>query len=164
MDTLARYHLHKDKQYFLAKVNGYTNELQILKSKFQQQLLQQQANSNSSTNSSSPGNTNTTLTKLHESTAMLEESRRHLHSTHLMGDDVLNDMEAQKEILLSSHSNVKETSNLATQATTILSAMQRRHWVKKLCLYSAVLVLAAVIALESYYGIIEKHIIHKRRY
>ena len=157
MDTAAK-RIRKDRQYFLTKVNGYSNELNTLKSSFQRQqsfiLATPQTNNNSNNNNSSLTN----ITKLHESTAMLEETRRHLHHTHTIGDEVLTDLEAQKEVLISSHSKVKDTSNITTQASSILTNMHRRSWLKKLCLYAIIIVLAIVIILLSYYVIIRKHV------
>lgn len=150
-----------EKVFFLSSFQRHSDELQHVKSLFNNIKNQYQTSLNVS-NTSKSGSSSSSSQSLHESTRMLEESRRVLHQSQAVSDEVIIDLEHQKESLLSSQNHVKQTTQVTNDAKAILKQMRTTIWLKKIRIYVIIVVLAVTIALIVYFGIIRKHVKRKR--
>jgi vesicle transport through interaction with t-SNAREs protein 1 len=94
--------------------------------------------------------------KLDQTTVVLEQSRNILHQTEQVGNTVINDLESQKEQLVHAQGKVKETKQFTMDAKSILQLMGTRAVMHKICVWFTILVLAIIIGVILYYGVIAK--------
>jgi len=94
--------------------------------------------------------------KLDQSTALLEESRRIIATTENIGVDIITNMDMQKEQLVKSQQNVKETKGFTDDAKKVLRTMGNRAVIHKICVMFTILVLLGAIIAIGYYGFVAK--------
>lgn len=80
----------------------------------------------------------------------LLDSRRVLEETEGIGHGVMTDLESQRETLLRSRANVRETAGAAATARRLLRSISRRELRHRLCLYFIIVALSASIVLVLY--------------
>lgn len=80
----------------------------------------------------------------------LVDSKRVLEETEGIGRGVVGDLESQRETLLRSRTNVRETEGAAATARRLLRTMSRRELRHRLCLYLIIAALSASIVLVLY--------------
>eukprot|EP00752_Nemacystus_decipiens_P002620 g2453.t1 len=87
---------------------------------------------------------------LARSRVSLLDSRRVLEETEGIGRGVMTDLESQRETLLRSRANVRETEGAAATARRLLRTISRRELRHRLCLYLIIVALSASIVLVLY--------------
>lgn len=80
----------------------------------------------------------------------LLDSHRVLEETEGIGRGVMGDLEAQRESLLRSRTNVREAEGAATKARRLLRTISRRELRHRLCLYLVIVALSAAIVFVLY--------------
>lgn len=80
----------------------------------------------------------------------LLDSRRVLEETEGIGRGVMGDLESQRETLLRSRANIRETEGAAATARRLLRSISRRELRHRLCLYFIIAVLSTSIVIVLY--------------
>uniref|UniRef100_A0A6U4L7W0 t-SNARE coiled-coil homology domain-containing protein n=1 Tax=Phaeomonas parva TaxID=124430 RepID=A0A6U4L7W0_9STRA len=93
---------------------------------------------------------------LDESTAQLEQTRRVIADTEQVGDNIMSNLEEQKETLVRAHDDVRETRGITREAQRVLRMMGNRALMHTLCLYVVILILLALIGVVINYGFVNK--------
>lgn len=94
--------------------------------------------------------------RLDQSTATLESSRILLAETEAIGNNIIVDLESQKESLKTANSNVQETKQFTVDAKGILTMMGRRAVIHNVIMILIIILLFAVICVIAYYGFVDK--------
>jgi vesicle transport through interaction with t-SNAREs protein 1 len=81
---------------------------------------------------------------------LLMDSAQVLADTESIGGNVMGDLESQRESLLRSHQNVRETGGFSDRSGSILRSMERRYMRTKLVLYGIIVALCCAIILVLY--------------
>uniref|UniRef100_A0A7S2WE80 Vesicle transport v-SNARE N-terminal domain-containing protein n=1 Tax=Rhizochromulina marina TaxID=1034831 RepID=A0A7S2WE80_9STRA len=95
-----------------------------------------------------PGGTTSSLLRGAE---LLEESRRVIGETEVIGDAVASDLEGQRHQLLGAHDKVLDMRELTARAKQMLTQMGRRECMHKCILHTIIIVLLIAIILVIYY-------------
>jgi vesicle transport through interaction with t-SNAREs protein 1 len=93
---------------------------------------------------------------LDNSTAELEKSRQIIAHTEQTGNEVISDLEAQREKLVGANEYIKDTQQFTTDAKTILRNMGTRAFLQKIGVIFIIIALFAIIVVEIYYGFAKK--------
>lgn len=83
----------------------------------------------------------------------LLDSRRVLEETEGLGRGVIGDLESQRESLLRSQANVRETEGMSQQARRALRSLSHKEFRHRLCLYLIILGLSVAIVVVVYFKI-----------
>jgi vesicle transport through interaction with t-SNAREs 1 len=155
MDVEYRLLMGSDKKSASQKVSDYREEYkqlvqsyEISKAKAEKLALQ---NGSSARNKLISANQ-----RLDQSTATLESSRILLAETEAIGNNIIVDLESQKESLKAANSNVQETKQYTVDAKGILTTMGRRAVIHNVIMILIIILLFAVICVIAYYGFVEK--------
>lgn len=94
--------------------------------------------------------------KLDKSTAALEQSRQLIAQSDALGNNILSDMENQKEQLIESKVKVDETIGFTDNARAVLITMGNRALRHTACVAFVIFLLAGLNALTIYFAFIDK--------
>jgi vesicle transport through interaction with t-SNAREs 1 len=94
--------------------------------------------------------------KLDKSTAALEQSRQLIAQSDALGNNILSDMENQKEQLIESKVKVDETIGFTENARAVLITMGNRALRHTACVAFVIFLLAGLNALTIYFAFIDK--------
>lgn len=155
MDVEYRLLIGGDKKVASQKVVDYRDEykqlvqtFEVTKGKAERLALQ---NGSASRNKLISANQ-----RLDQSTATLEKSRILLAETEAIGNNIIVDLESQKDSLKQANSNVQETKQYTVDAKGILTTMGRRAVIHNIIMTFIIIILFGVICVIAYYGFIEK--------
>lgn len=152
MDVEFRTMSSIDKKSVQQKVQEYRDELKSLQNSFQTTKF----NAEALALKSGPSSRQRLLTanqRLDQSTATLEQSRQLIAQTEKVGDNVLADLENQKETLMDARDKVKETKDFTTEARRVLKTMGNRAILHKICVMFTIVALLGAIIGVGYYGV-----------
>jgi len=79
--------------------------------------------------------------KLDSSTALLEKSRQTLAQTDALGDNIISNLEAQRENLVDADEKVRDTKKIAVDAKYVLRMMGNRALMHKACVMLTIVIL-----------------------
>ncbi|KAJ1402042.1 hypothetical protein B484DRAFT_457857 [Ochromonadaceae sp. CCMP2298] len=140
-----------DKRNAQQKVTESKADLKQMQSSYQSAKFRAEA---LALKSGSGGKSITSNQKLDNSTATLEQSRNILHQTEQIGDDIINDLEGQKETLQETKEKVTETRQFTMDAKYVLRMMGNRALMHKACVMFTIVILFGAIIGVGYYGIV----------
>lgn len=95
--------------------------------------------------------------RLDNTTLLLQQSKASINHSETIGQDVMSELNSQKETLLGAHNRVKETKQFTSDAHTILRTMSSRAAMQKVCLYFTIVALLAVDVTVAYFLFIKPH-------
>ena len=137
------------------KINGYKEEVNQLKGHFKRTKDEADALA-IKTGSSSRQRLLKNNAKLDNSTATLEKSRMIIAQTDEIGNEVINNMENQKEQLVGAAVKVDETRGYTSDAKDVLTAMATRALRHTACVALVIIILLGLNILTIYFAFIDK--------
>jgi vesicle transport through interaction with t-SNAREs protein 1 len=155
MDIEFRSMATSDKRSAQQKVSEYRDELRNLHNSF----TTSKTNAEALALKSSSGARTKLLNmnqKLDQSTATLEKSRQVLAETENIGDQIIVDMESQKDKLKDAKDKVTETKGFTSEARRVLRNMGYRNIIHKICVAFTIVALFGAIVGLGYWGLVEK--------
>jgi len=146
-----------DKKGMQTKLIDYNKELKGIveeyrKSKFD---AEKKALTSENNNAQSRAKLMKNTTKLHNSTKTLENSRMLVAQTEGIGSTIMSDLEGQKELLESSHENVKSANQYAGDSKYVLRMIGNRAIIHMISMYLINIILFGLICIVIYYGFIK---------
>jgi len=144
MDIEFRSMATSDKRSSQQKVTEYREELRNLHNSFQTSKANAEALALKSSSSARTKLINLNQ-KLDASTATLEKSRAIIADTENIGDQIITDMESQKEKLQDAKEKVKDTKSLTSEARRVLRTMGYRNVMHKICVACTIVILFGAI-------------------
>jgi len=157
MDVEYRTLPSSDKRNAQQKVNDYRDEYRMILQRFQQTKF----NAESQALKTGPSARTKLLSanqKLDQSTLQLEQSRMLVAQTEQIGNNILTDLEGQKEVLMDAQGRVKETRGFTLEAKKVLRLMGNRAFMHKCCIMFLIFFLAGIIGVIAYYGFLKKEV------
>ena len=155
MDIEFRTMPSSDKKTISIKINEYKEEVKLLNEKFSQTKYEAEALA-LKTGSVSKSKLISSNQKLDNSTATLEQSRQLIAQTDMIGNNIIIDMENQKETLIGASAKVDETIGFTADAKSLLISMGYRAIRHTVCVGTVIFILAGFIALIIYFTFIDK--------
>jgi vesicle transport through interaction with t-SNAREs protein 1 len=144
-----------EKKAVSIKVNEYKEELKQLGISFAQTRRDAEAVAMKA-GSVSRAKLVTANQRLDKSTAALEQSRQLIAQSDALGNNILSDMENQKEQLIESKVKVDETIGFTDNAKNVLIAMGNRALRHTACVAFVIILLAGLNGLTIYFTFIDK--------
>lgn len=145
-----------DKRSAQQKINGYKEEIKQLKDHFKRTKDEADALA-LKTGSSSRQRLLKNQEKLDKSTATLEKSRMIIAQTDEIGNEVINNMENQKEQLVGAAAKVDETRGYTSDAKDVLTAMANRALRHTACVALVIIILLGLNVITIYFAFVDKN-------
>lgn len=144
-----------DRKMSQGKIIEYSGEVRRLFETFKADKAAAESAALKSGASSSRAKAVANNAKLDKSTRTLENTRMVIAETEGIGNEIIGDMENQKEQLQGAVSNVQQTRHFTLDAKSMLRSMGRRAVLHKILVYLTILILFALICTVIYYGFIK---------
>ena len=149
--------LSSEKDHSQQKLDGYADEYKDARKVFEELKLATQAAARKNEYSSASRRALIAANeRLDRSTSSLQQSKNIVVETEIIGNQIVSDLEDQREKLIGAGENVHETKGYTFNARKLLNLMTNRAFMHKVFLLIISSLLPLIIWMLIYYGILRK--------